>query len=133
MNTKEKLLQYIEYKDITQGKFCRKIGVSSGFLTSGKHIGSEKLKIIRDSFSDLNMNWLIYDEGKMIKNEPQFNEYALIYNRFSIEQKRAVKKELRDALKSNNLADIVEILVKDYLVIKTLLFETNKEGELEQK
>ncbi|HHC80181.1 MAG TPA: hypothetical protein ENK46_09890 [Flavobacteriia bacterium] len=116
MNTKEKILQYLEYKDLSQGKFCRAIGVSNGFLTSGKHIGSEKLKAIRDNYVDLNMDWLIYGEGEMIKATGS-NEYGVIYDRLSEEEKEKMPKHLTEVLKSNNLTDIIELVVKEYLAL----------------
>jgi len=79
MTTKEKIIKYLKDKGISQDKFSRKCNLSSGFLRTGKHIGSEKLKIIRDNYPDLNMNWLLYDEGNMLLdstnmvNEPQEN------------------------------------------------------------
>lgn len=69
MGAKKKILKYLEYKGISQGKFCRDINVSNGFLGSGVHIGSDKLMSIRDNYSDLNMDWLIYNEGNMILKE----------------------------------------------------------------
>ncbi len=117
MNTKEKILQYLEFKDISQGKFCRKIGVSNGFLASGKHIGSEKLKIIRDNYIDLNMNWLIYDEGEMIIKENIFNEYEVVYDEFA-KDKVTVSKKITDALKSNNLNDTFELLINEYVTLQ---------------
>ncbi len=117
MNTKEKILQYLEFKDISQGKFCRKIGVSNGFLASGKHIGSEKLKIIRDNYIDLNMNWLIYDEGEMIIKENIFNEYEVVYDEFA-KDKVTISKKITDALKSNNLNDTFELLINEYVTLQ---------------
>jgi len=117
MSTKKKILQYLEFKDISQGKFCRKIGVSNGFLASGKHIGSEKLKIIRDNYIDLNMNWLIYGEGEMIIKENIFNEYEVVYDEFA-KDKVTISKKITDALKSNNLNDTFELLINEYVTLQ---------------
>ena len=56
---------------------------SGGFLRSGKHIGSDKISIIKDNYPDLNMNWLLFDEGNMIiGNEKQsVSEPTAQYNR----------------------------------------------------
>jgi len=117
MNTKEKILQYLDFKEISQGKFCRKIGVSNGFLASGKHIGSEKLKAIRDNYVDLNMNWLIYDEGEMIIKENIFNEYEVSYDQF-VNEKVIIPKRITDSLKNNNPNDTFELLIKEYLTLQ---------------
>lgn len=117
MNTKEKILQYLDFKEISQGKFCRKIGVSNGFLSSGKHIGSEKLKAIRDNYVDLNMDWLIYDEGEMISNENVINEQELVYDRLSNDSIN-ISKKLTTALKENNLTETLEVLIKEYISLQ---------------
>jgi hypothetical protein len=117
MNTKEKILQYLDFKEISQGKFCRKIGVSNGFLASGKHIGSEKLKIIRDNYVDLNMDWLIYDEGEMISNKNVINERELVYDRSSNDSIN-ISKKLTTALKENNLTETLEVLIKEYISLQ---------------
>ncbi len=109
MNTKERILQYLEFKDISRGKFCRKIGVSNGFLSSGKHIGSEKLKIIRDNYADLNMDWLIYDEGEMIIQDNLLNERKHIYKKST-----SISRELLVALEKDNLKDIFELFMEEY-------------------
>ncbi len=117
MNTKEKILQYLDFKEISQGKFCRKIGVSNGFLASGKHIGSEKLKIIRDNYVDLNMDWLIYDEGEMISSENIINEHEPVYDRLyndTIE----ISKKLTTALKGSNLKETLEVLINEYVSLQ---------------
>ena len=117
MSTKEKLLQYIEYKEITQGKFCRKIGVSNGFLTSGKHIGSEKLKAIRDNYPDLNMDWLVYDEGEMLIKENILDEHELMYDRLLVDGNQ-LSEELTSVLKGNNLLNTIEFLIKEHLSLE---------------
>ena len=118
MNTKEKILQYLDFKEISQGRFCRKIGVSNGFLASGKHIGSEKLKIIRDNYVDLNMDWLIYDEGEMINSENIINEDEPVYDRFYNNDTIEISKKLTTALKGGNLTDILEVLIKEYVSLQ---------------
>ena len=62
----QKLLQYAEYKGISQRKFTQSLGLSEGVLRKGKNLGSGYLKNIKEKYHDLNMNWLLYDEGEMI-------------------------------------------------------------------
>jgi len=68
MNINKKLLEYIEKKNITQRDFTRKIGLSDGALKKSKNIGSQYIKAIRDNFPDLNLSWLLFDEGDMFVN-----------------------------------------------------------------
>ncbi len=66
MKTKEKIRQYLVFKGISMSEFSRKIGVSNRFLASDGSIMSDKIKLIRNMFLDLSMDWLLFDEGEMI-------------------------------------------------------------------
>lgn len=67
MTTKEKIKQYIEYKGISKNRFYTITGLSTSFLDSGNTIGVDKAKIIIEKFPDISMDWLILDQGPMIK------------------------------------------------------------------
>jgi len=69
MSVNQKLLQYAEHKGISQRKFTASLGLSEGVLRRGKNIGSGYLIRIREKYPDLNMDWLLFDEGGMIKKE----------------------------------------------------------------
>ena len=66
LTSKEKIIKYLRYKGLSQDKFSRDCEVSSGFLRQGKSFSIDLLKIIRDKYPDLNMHWLLYNEGEMI-------------------------------------------------------------------
>lgn len=68
MTSKEKIIAYLAYKDISQRKFSLKTGLSEGILRAGKDLGVDKIRTIRENYPDLNMDWVIYDEGDMIVN-----------------------------------------------------------------
>jgi len=119
MTTKEKIIKYIDFKGLSQGYFCRKINVSNGFLTSGKHIGSEKLKDIRDNYVDLNMNWLIYDEGEMIVSDVStVNEDQDIY------KKTGTVEHLKALLQSKD--ETIEAQKETIAILKDRLGMANK-------
>jgi 3-keto-L-gulonate-6-phosphate decarboxylase len=45
-------------------------------LRAGKDLGIDKIRTIKEQYPDLNMDWVIYDEGEMILNtvaEPTAN------------------------------------------------------------
>jgi len=69
MSSKQKILKYIDFKGITVYEFEKITRLSHGILRSGSDFGTDKLKQIRDNLPDLNMNWLIYDEGNMLLSE----------------------------------------------------------------
>lgn len=63
----ERILKLIEYKGLTKSSFYRKTGLSNGFLDKVKDIGVTKLELILKCFPDVNLEWLVYGEGNMIK------------------------------------------------------------------
>jgi|SaaInl0LU_22_DNA_1037365.scaffolds.fasta_scaffold00268_8 hypothetical protein len=76
MSSKEKIIAYLAYKEISQRKFSLKTGLSEGILRAGKDLGVDKIRTIKEQYPDLNMDWVIYDEGEMILNtvaEPTAN------------------------------------------------------------
>lgn len=81
MEINKKILKYLKHKGVSQYEFSKKTKLSDGLLRKGKSISSDKLSIVRNIFPDLNMNWLIYDEGKMILEEELngLNEHAEHY------------------------------------------------------
>ncbi len=68
MTDKEKLIHYLQEKGISKNKFYEKTGLSVGFLNSGSSLGVDKLRIIKNYYPDLNINWLVCDEGHMIED-----------------------------------------------------------------
>lgn len=86
MTDKEKIIQYLDFKGISKNKFYNKTGLSVGFLDSGSSLGVDKLRIIVDNYHDFNTDWLIKNEGPMIKpfhsttaNIEQVNEDSVKY------------------------------------------------------
>ncbi|MGQ1929827.1 hypothetical protein ACT4RO_11365, partial [Ornithobacterium rhinotracheale] len=73
MTTKEKILQYIDYKGISKRDFYRQTGLSNGFLDSGKHIGSDNLKIIISNYPEISLEWLVMDSGEMLVDNKKPN------------------------------------------------------------
>lgn len=68
---KSRLLEYLKYHKISQTEFTKKLGVSSTYIGAmRKGIPAEKLKVISSLYPDLNRDWLLYGEGRML-NEPQ--------------------------------------------------------------
>ena len=69
MTIVSRIRQIIEYKQVSERRFCIKIGVSNGFLSKVKDIGSEKVKKIVDAYPEISTNWLITGKGDMLKKE----------------------------------------------------------------
>lgn len=70
MTLKDRLLQYIRYKNMPIKQFEEKSNLSNGYVSSmRKGLGTEKLENVLNAFPDLNRNWLLYEEGDMLKAE----------------------------------------------------------------
>lgn len=66
---KDRLLQFIEYKDITPFRFCTICGFSSSYVRNmQKTISQRSLKHISTNFPDLNIHWLETGEGQMLND-----------------------------------------------------------------
>ena len=72
-NVQTRLKAYLAKSKISQSEFGRSIGVSTAYVGSiRKGIDPDKLKAIASAYPDLNIDWLVYGEGEMIKTpEPE--------------------------------------------------------------
>ena len=70
VTTKERILQYIEYKGISISEFLRNTDIKRGFLDADKlnsAVSDVFVAKIIATYSDLNLEWLITGEGQMLK------------------------------------------------------------------
>ena len=66
-NFKDRLLQWIDYKNLSVSAFERRCGMSTGYVANLKpNANSKKLNEISSAFPDLNMEWLKTGEGHMV-------------------------------------------------------------------
>lgn len=66
--TKERILQFIEYKGITRSIFFNDTGIKRGFLDADKLEGAVsdiQIAMIVAAYPDLNVEWLILGKGEM--------------------------------------------------------------------
>ena len=79
---KQRLIKFIKYKNLSQAKFEKAIGVSNGFINNiSKSIGVEKAQRISNTFPELNMGWVLSGEGSMLKQdklEPKSEDTSLL-------------------------------------------------------
>ncbi|MDR0295180.1 MAG: hypothetical protein LBH91_03180 [Prevotellaceae bacterium] len=74
MNTRDRILQFVEYKNISKNKFYRETGLSNGFLDKNNNPGTDKIEQIIYAYPELSTEWLITGEGKMLKAEDNHNK-----------------------------------------------------------
>lgn len=65
-----RLLEFISYLGIGQGKFEKNCGISNGYVNNiGKSVGTEILQKITEKYPELNIEWLHTGKGSMLKTE----------------------------------------------------------------
>ncbi|MBP1631278.1 MAG: hypothetical protein H6Q15_2171 [Bacteroidetes bacterium] len=73
-STKERILQYIEYKHISRPTFLKKTGIKRGFLDADKlnqAVSDDHFAKIIAIFHDLSIEWLLTGDGNMLKSSQQ--------------------------------------------------------------
>ena len=69
---KERLLSYLKFKGLSQGKFERMCGLSNGYVNNlRRSVTAEKLAVIKSVCTDLNSDWLLTGEGKMLNYDDE--------------------------------------------------------------
>lgn len=64
---KERLIEFIEYKDISVREFERRCNLSYGYMKSLRHAPkNDKLSLILTAYPELNRSWLLTGEGEML-------------------------------------------------------------------
>lgn len=86
MDIKDRILEFISYKNITIAEFERNVDLANGYIKKFKgSIGSDKLNNIVSFYPELNIGWLITGNGEMLKSEastiptPPNNNNAINY------------------------------------------------------
>lgn len=68
MTVKERLMDFIKYKGLSQSRFESQVGLSNGYVNNiRKSISPEKLQSITLTFPELNTEWLLTGRGEKIK------------------------------------------------------------------
>lgn len=68
---KERLIEFLNYKDIGQVKFAEMVGLSRGFVNNiSRSIQPKTLLRIAKQFPELSTGWLLTGEGTMLVTEP---------------------------------------------------------------
>ncbi|GAB6121621.1 S24 family peptidase [Dysgonomonas termitidis] len=79
MNTRERILKYIESKNISKYRFYKDVGLSNGYLDKEGNVGSDVCEKISYQYNDLSIEWLITGRGEMLKSEkkPEIKKYNI--------------------------------------------------------
>ncbi len=100
-SVKDRLIEYLKYKRISKSDFGRSIGVSSAYISSMRRsISQEKKEIIEQIYTDLNIEWLLYGIGSMLKNikaEPSLLDILKEFDNF-----KKTQEELKEMIRNQN-------------------------------
>ncbi len=122
MGVKERLKAFLDYNNIGQVQFERKVGLSNGFVHNiGKSIRGDSLFKISAAYPELNKSWIMLGEGKMFSSDYEIlmkdlkntnitasieeykNEIRQLKEKVQIlEEKIELKNEIIHLLKANN-------------------------------
>lgn len=99
---KQRLIDFIKFKNLSQAKFEKAIGVSNGFVNNiSKGIGADKLQRILNTYPELNSTWLLTGNGEMLKqdNSSKSSENTTLLQRLvdSLQTTIETQKALIDA------------------------------------
>ena len=65
---KKRIIQFIEYKDISKNKFYIETGISNGVLDKKGGLSMETVEKFYSTYPEINPEWLLTGKGSMIKN-----------------------------------------------------------------
>lgn len=69
-NQKERLKRFISEMNLTNAAFEKSLGLSNGYINSmRKGLGYDKLEQLSNTYTNLNIGWLLTGEGEMFYNE----------------------------------------------------------------
>lgn len=72
---KDRLKLFISHLNISEREFEEKCSLSYGYIYSMKKgIGQNKLDIISNLFPELNLSWLMFGEGGMLKSQQNIGD-----------------------------------------------------------
>lgn len=75
MSVKERLKEYLIYKNLSMRKFSQTIGVSPSYVNNiNKSIQPDKINSITIHYPDLNTGWLLTGEGSMLNTDEEYSD-----------------------------------------------------------
>jgi hypothetical protein len=129
MGVKERLQAFLDYSNIQQARFERKVGLSNGFVNNiGKSIRGDSLFKISNAYPELSKSWLMLGEGKMFSSDNETLMYDL--KNLSITASIAeYKKEIQQLKeKIQNLEEKIEMKNEIINLLKANKINEKKDG-----
>tara|TARA_R110002126_G_scaffold110951_2_gene248689 strand:- start:1013 stop:1405 length:393 start_codon:yes stop_codon:yes gene_type:complete len=102
----EKLVEFAEFKGLTQYKFCKESGISDGALRGSRSVGVESLAKIKEKYPQLNLDWIMFNKGPMLLGGDVLKEPSALY-----EPPRTID-DIVDQRIEKKLEDVKEMLTE---------------------
>ncbi|MBO7201878.1 MAG: hypothetical protein J6V54_10865 [Bacteroidales bacterium] len=74
LNSKERVLYYIEKKNISKNKFYTLTGVSNGVLDKKSELSISTIEKIYYTFPELSLEWILFEKGEMLRENIEKNQ-----------------------------------------------------------
>ncbi len=106
MSVRQRVLKFLEYKDITRNRFYRMAHLSNGYLDKEGAMSTANCEKIIEIFPDMNPEWLLTGNGPMLRTreQPEDNESVavevLVDKLVEITTENALLKKENEALKN---------------------------------
>lgn len=84
MKTKEKLIQFLDYKGIKPTKAENMLNWGKGAITKPSSMSIDKLEEFLLLFTELSAEWLLRGEGEMIKDQDAASSHPAIEKEFTV-------------------------------------------------
>lgn len=109
----DRILQIIDFKGINKNKFYKEAGLSNGFLDKvRKDIGSSKIEQILKAYPEINPDWFLTGEGKMLKKDIPGTSVKESLKAYSQEDEKNIINELEKRYKEDK--ELYEKLILSY-------------------
>jgi len=97
---KERILQFIDYKNLSKNKFYKETGLANGILDKNSGLSAESIEKIYSKYPEINLHWLLTGEGEMLRKE-EIVQQALNNISSTINQTVNFSKDYEELKKEN--------------------------------
>ena len=125
MSINNKIIEYLEYKGVSQRRFTKMCKFSEGILRRGRSINATYFKVIKTNYPDLNFDWLLFDEGNMILDDN--------YNLEKIQNSIINEPNSSYNVVKFNCKEKINILQQSLIEAQNTIIELQKELNILQK
>lgn len=99
----KRIQELIAYLDISEREFCRRVGMSYGYMSKVKDVGASKLTNILIAYPNISADWLLLGKGSMLRD---LGNSKPDHSQNNQEEVSLLRKECND--KGNRIIELME-------------------------